>query len=591
MQDFDISKPPAKGHADVGPFAWEIYEVSKTWRDDTLGMSARWLDMHTLYRGDHWGNSRKKNSLTIGLGFSNINRTVATITAENPIAEVIDLDGKNEHQSKVATARIRKWWLDSKQGTRLSTSALNSEIYGITWEKSVWDSKIREPKAIICDPFAIFPYPGYYENMATDCPAISHATAEDPKVIQRIYDTDEKVEPSDTYTLLGGEREEITGASTFGTVTTPSTSGQHYRHEKALIVEVWFRDDNVKGGIRVVTVTNNGKLVLGDELNPNINWKLFDLQSEAVRKNYLFSRFPFNKNNSYADSTSVFGFSAAEQTGPLNIAIDQLMTSYYDATIRSMKPILVAAKSAGLRPSHLNNKPNLVLIGDTDAGAASIRFLMPPPPPPAILDAMHELIALHDRVYAIEDIDRGQAPNGVTAGNAIMAMQERNDVLNRAKIIGMDSLVSERGKYALAQWTMHGHKSEPIEVNGEVAEFRGDSMVGMNFNYAVESGSTVAKTSIQIQEQAINLAQGGWVDQTYLLEALNVPDATRVIERMGEDRLGQAMEILIQAGMSEEDAQQIAQMLQAPQGGSGHDPEKQAQNMGGQGGQQGSHRQ
>jgi hypothetical protein len=70
-----------------------------------------------------------------------------------------------------------------------------------------------------------------------------------------------------------------------------------------------------------------------------------------------------------------------------------------------------------------------------------------------------------------------------------------------------------------------------------------------------------------------------------------VPDATRVIERMGEDRLGQAMEILIQAGMSEEDAQQIAQMLQAPQGGSGHDPEKQAQNMGGQGGQQGSHRQ
>jgi len=303
------------------------------------------------------------------------------------------------------------------------------------------------------------------------------------------------------------------------------------------------------------------------------------MPEQAIKSNYLYTRLPFNKNNSYIDSTSVFGFSAAEQTGPLNIAIDNLMSKYYDAVIKSMNPILVASKTFGLKRSHLNNKQNLVLIGDTTEGAASLRFVTPPPPPPSIMEALHQLIALHDRIYAIEDIDRGQAPNGVTAGKAIIAMQERNAALIQTKIDGMDMLVSERGKFCIAQWQMHGHKDEAIEVNGEQQIFRGDELAGRNFNYVVESGSTVAKTSLQIQEQSVELAREGFIDQTALLENLNFPDYSQIIERMAEDRLGQAMEVMIQAGMPEEMAQELATMLQEPQGGSGHgqqEPQPQA---------------
>jgi len=249
--DHNISSPPKQGSPEVGKWAWDIFETSRQWRDDELNLPQKWRDNHKLYRGDHWGTNKQKNSLTIGLFFSNINRTTANITANNPIAEAVDLDGTGADLAKKATARLKKHWLETKQQMRLRTSTLNSEIYGITWEKSVWDGKNLEPKTIVCDPFAIFPYPGYYENMATDCPAISHATAEDPKVIQKKYDTDEDIEPSDTYSLLGGEREDLIKTSTFGTtsttmvqngtISTPSGGTQKYRYEKALIVEVWVR--------------------------------------------------------------------------------------------------------------------------------------------------------------------------------------------------------------------------------------------------------------------------------------------------------------------------------------------------------------
>lgn len=595
--ELNITAPPKKGHEDVGKWAWTVFDLSRSWRDEELKMCDIWRENYKLFRGNHWGTKNKPNNVTVNLFFSNVTRTVANITARHPVAEVVDLDGTGADDAKKATARIKKWWLDSNQPYKLRATTLNSEIYGITTEKSVWNKRTGEPGVVVCDPFAIFYYPGYWEDVATQCPAISHATALDPKVVENMYGTT-GVEISETYSLLGGEREEVIGTSSYGMTRNASPLGEGYtskpvntragvKGDNALVVEVWCRDLSTKktkkvdeagvettvdepvypGGIRCITICNEGNKVLSDEANPNLN---FELPIEALETNYLFNRLPFYKNNSYADSSSIFGFSAAEQTAHINIKIDELISRLVNYAMRSMTGILVIPPKSGLTKHHLNNKPNLVVFPDTTEAAAGIRFVPLPNPPSIVEKVLEMLISMHDRVHAVQDVDRGETPKQITAASAIVALQERNAVLVQHKIDGIDHIVSQRGNYAVAQWQMHGHSIEPISVDDDTQEFSGISMAGKRFNYTVESGSTMPKTSLQVQEQAQALFKERAIDQQGLLENINFPGWRKIIERMAQaNPLQAAMQVLIQAGMPQDQAMMLFQQLQQIQGGPG----------------------
>lgn len=604
LEEFNITKPPEAGHADVGPWAWQVYELCRQWRDDELRMPEIWRANYSLFRGDHWKNRKKPNNVTINLFFSNVLRTVANVTARNPVAEIVSLEQgdeatdpmtgqSGEDMANVATARVKKWWLDTGQRAKLKATTLQSEIYGITWEKSVWNQRAMEPGIVVCDPFAIFPYPGVWENISTDCPAICHATALDPAVVEDKYGVS-GVEISETYDLLGGDREEVTGTSSHGATRNSSPVGSGHsvkpiraqstgpKGENALVVEVWCRDFSTTkaedgseepvypGGIRCITICNEGEMVLADEANPNLN---LELGIDVISLNYMYRRLPFWKANSYMDTSSLFGFSAAEQVAHLNVKIDELISRLVDYAMRAMTGILVIPPKSGITKAHLNNKPNLVLFPQTLEAANAIRFVSLPNPPPIIEKVSNMLMELHDRVHAIQDIDRGTPPGGVIAASAIVALQERNAVLIQHKIDAIDYMVGERGNFSVAQWQMHGHQLETVKVDDDTYQFSGVSLAGRDFNYVVESGSTMPKTSLQIQEQAMDLFAAQAIDRQALLENLNFPNWREIVERMSEKQLEAAMQVLIGAGMPEDQAAQLLQMLQQPQGGPGNRPQ------------------
>ena len=104
-------------------------------------------------------------------------------------------------------------------------------------------------------------------------------------------------------------------------------------------------------------------------------------------------------------------------------------------------------------------------------------------------------------------------------------------------------------------------------------QVRGIDLAGREFNYVVESGSTVAKTSLQVQEQAEKLYEMGAIDRQALLETLNFPNWKEIIERVSEGQLGQALNILVQAGLPQEAAAMLYQVLSQPQGGPGNRPQ------------------
>lgn len=602
INEFTLSDLPGKDHPDLGKFVWELFEASYA-EKERLGLMERWKSSYRLFRGNHWGQKKRtsRNKLTINLYFANVQRTVANITAENPIAEVIDLDGNEDRVDQVLTLRNKKWWNESEQQAKLASSSLNNENYGITIEKAIWDSHKKSYLPVIMDPYSYFPAPGYYSDNQ-DMPYEIHAFAIPVHQIEKTFNVKD-ITPDDVRTILGREdREDVRP----NIVLTDSGVGVVHDNKKdsalftsdedgeALVIECWVKDyskhfvstgevdvdgNEIKteeyvypDNIRVITVVNK-HVLLNDMPNPNIN---FGMDHSLVNTSFAWGRKPFYKINSYEDTTSIWGFSAAEQTGDLNKKINEIVSRMVSYCNRVLFPTLIVEKGCGITKSMINNDPGLVLMPNRPN--ARIEYLQVPNLPSNFFSVLDTLVNFHDRIYQIEDADRGKSPTGVTAASAIVALQERNAVLIRHKIRGAEYLCRMRGRWNISFIQNFSIKTEKLVLkDDEVYEFRGIDLAGRQFNYIVESDSTIAKTSAYGQEQTIGLYKIGGIDRTALLEGLNIPNRKSIIERMGETQLDGALQILIDSGLPEETAFELKQVLMQPQTGQGAETTAQPQ--------------
>lgn len=575
IAEYTMQEPPPPGHPDLGQWVWNLFEDSYA-EKERLGLMDRWVSNYKLYRGNHWGDQQRNrpDRLSINLFFANIQRTVANITAKNPVVEVVDMDGKEDGADRILSVKMRKYWHESEQQATLARTCLANEIYGITVEKHGWTNAKSSPFSVVLDPYTFFPPPDCPSDLQ-DAPYLIHAFAMDVDKIKDIFGTtDKEINADDVRTILGKEdREEVSPNATAmdrnsGIVhqnfkkTTTLGEGQAGSNGEGLVVECWFKDNASIDGIRVVTVTNRGALVLDDMENPNLN---LEIDPESIQETHAWGKYPFSMTNSYEDNCSIWGFSAAEQVGDLNKRIDEMVSRMAAWANRAMFPPLRVDAGCGITKSMINNKPNLVLMPTRPN--ARIEFIPVPNLPESFFRVLDIFTGFHDRIYQIEDADRGVQPTGVTAASAIVALQERNAVLIQHKIRAMEYIARERGRWAISGLQNFSTDVERIEVGGNSVEFMGVALAGRKFNYMVESGSTVARTSIQQQEQAMALYREQAIDREALLETLNFPNWKTIIERVGEGQLDQAIQILVQAGMEEEEAMQLKQYLMEPQNG------------------------
>lgn len=585
--DWTISNPPPTGDDDVGPFFYNLYLLGEADKD-RLGLPERWRYNHRMFRGDHWntnniGGRVSGNKIAMNLIFANIQRTVANLTAKQPVVEAVEVGnerGDSNESDQDLTAWLKKWWSDTDQGDLLVDSANQMELYGPTIEKAVMQE--GRPGTVVIDPFAFGKAPGVFDDVQ-DCPFLYHIDVMRCDEIEQSYGLEPgTVEADDVYSTVGEDREDNApvpaGTATMDTaidrVNMSTVGGRHLSvrdknrlESRALVTELWFRDmgGDYDDNIRVVTLTNHGNLVLDDTPNPNVNWARYKERPELVDTSYLFGRFPFRVAASYRDRTTNWGFSALEQTADLNQVLDEIISRLYDHINKAMMPVLIVPKDTGVKPIHINNRPGLILRPASSAHAAAIRYMEPPRVSVDIYQFISLIRSFFDQVWHIEDADRGQAPSGVIAAQAIQALQERNAVLMRAKIRSVDSLVSHRGRCAISMLQNFGLEPEFVMVNDEIREVIGTALAGRYYDFVVESGSTVHKTTMQTQEQAVKLFEMGVIDRQALLESLNFPNWKAIIERVGETQLDQALQILVDAGMLEEEAMQLKQILMIPQ--------------------------
>lgn len=612
---------PPEDDPDVGGFFYKLFEEALRERD-RLGIPERWHENYKLFRGDHWQGILKsvtkkvnRGKLSLALLQANVTRTVANITARAPLAEVSTADGIEDGTDRILSEKLRMWNSREEQQETLERSVINQEVYGITIEKAVWDANHQQGRSVVCDPFSFIPAPGNYERL-NDAPYLIHMFAMNIEEAEAKYDVSGITEDSEVSTILGEEREDqrIPTGTTVGSANasgnfTPThhpTRADDMRIRRALVVEVWIRDYSTEtryttkqymdpetgemltkvveeespkypGGIRVVTFCNYGNVVLADQKNPNVNHAL---PLKAVEKTHLFKNFPFYHANSYKDTNSLYGYAMAETCGDINLAIDDLWSTITAYTRMSMFPPLILPQDTKISKAKIQYLPRLVLQPVSGTTGDHIRWLEMPAPPQWLFNSLNTLVSFFDRISQIEDADRGEAPGSVTAASAIQMMQERGAVLIRAKIRAVDYLVRERGRCFISFFQNFGVTPEIVTTQEGPEEVMGISLIQRNFNYIVESGSTVAKTSSQVRQEALELFKLQAIDRQALLKQINFPDWRNIVERMGESQLQAALGVLVQSGLPEDVARELYNTLIQDQGGPGDASESNGQSGG-----------
>jgi hypothetical protein len=316
-EEWNLTNLPPEGHEDVAEFFYMLYETALA-EQERLKIRQRALDNHALYRGYRGeARNRKRVHTPVNLFFSNVERTVANVTAANPTAEVVDMDGIKDEGEEVMTARLKNWWKETHQRQKHRDSARAMEIYGFTTEKPFWDSIKKRPNQHIMDPFAVVPAPGVFQNWATDLPYICFLYADSPDSVEALYGV-KGVAADYRVGELGEQREEHVGhrsntgrrpgsksytgnyASAGHAARSDRSAADGKPFEKALVIEIWIR--NAEGTISEENpVVDEQGAILADENTgqPLIERIITPKYPDGIRKVTITSR---DRNRSKGDN-------------------------------------------------------------------------------------------------------------------------------------------------------------------------------------------------------------------------------------------------------------------------------------------------
>ena len=369
---------------------------------------------------------------------------------------------------------------------------------------------------------------------------------------------------------------------------------------------------NYLDGIRKITICpkmigvgsfNSG--VLDDSPNPSISWTLVGQRIAALVQNgvqqpvtdpvgnvlgvqaipvsmedatnmvvsemkncFLWGRFPYCAVPAFIDTATWWGFSILEQIEVLCHAVKGLLKRYYIGHDRAMFPTLLLPVGCGIDGGSLENMPGRYLT-PTTITANLLRFLDQPPPHQSILAFAEFLLMQIDITSMSPEVTEGRRPKGIQAAAAIIALQEKAASLFQPQIRSVDTICRTWNDMWISLVRNFSHIEKVVDVEGEQIPYVGSSITG-RILCVVESGSTAPITKIGRRQQAVELRKMGDMDLESLLDALEIPNKHKIIERLAEQNsLAGAIDVLIQAGLPEEIGMQLFQELLKDQGGTG----------------------
>ena len=346
---------PAKDNKEVGYEVFRLLEKVVKFKND-LGLPGKWNRNYELGKNKHWKQESDKVTLiTANLLFAHRQRTVNTLTDNNPTFNVKQVGEVDENKEKIFESLLHTsefWWQEQEQQSVLEESIMNGETFGCTIEKGRFDADIEygigECVTDVVDPYYFGWYPVKTKKIQK-AEAVFHYEPMSVREARRRYPdvAEDIVADKQLLDELGDERIEASANarskrrgyfSAFSGVikNVLNIAGEGRDDEdEVLMVECWAKDytrvddgngkesDLYPGNIRCITTCNGGKIVCSDRENPSINPML---NLEQAAKTYLFDKYPFSLTHSVTDTANPWGMTDYEQLEGLQIELDKTLS-------------------------------------------------------------------------------------------------------------------------------------------------------------------------------------------------------------------------------------------------------------------------
>lgn len=581
--------PPA-GSDGVGYAIADMMEQILAYRDE-MELAERCVRYYKLRKNEHWKHQNKAlNLLSANLLGSHHQKTCNMLTDNNPTFNAVpggEMGDEAQEKLSLLENITDSWWIDTEQQSVFEESVHVGELYGTVAEHVFFDIEDNFPTGEVntrtLDPLYVSLYP-------PRCRKLKHAEAVltwEPMSVRAAKRkwpdvADQLVGDMSLLEDIGDDREEESSPTKRSTQTVISSvlkwitggekNAQKDEPDQLFVITCWVKDYSTyedgtpvyPGNIRRVRVANAGKVVLDDEYNPSLNP---ELPKELHQENYLYNRLPFSYIQPIVDPASPFGLADFEQLEKLNIEFNKTMTQFAHFKDKTSRPKLLNPKDSGVTNQELDNmagisRPTNHLV------AKAIKYIDPPPMNGDILTGLNLYKDLFNEVAgSFNDVMQGQKQGSeVIAAKAIAMLLEEASRMARGKIRNYSKMLRERGRMfiALAQMWYDTPRFVTYQKQGkeETVPVKAlDLQIPGKINVVV--GSTMPVSNIQRREEVLTLAQGGFVDQEYVLEQFNIDNYKDIIKRMQAGPLGQYLQKLAMIGIPQpilQLFQQIGQM-------------------------------
>jgi hypothetical protein len=596
-----------------------VEKLFRRYKAHRMNYDADWVDNYKFYRGEQWAEKRPsyRNSDVLNFTHAAVQTIIPIITDARPNIETIPENPSDFEFSEIMSQLMRAKWDRDAFSQVVAEGFVDAMIYGTAISEQQWDQELHnglgDYRFETVDPLFCYPDPrardvndqfgkGFITAIPTDTAEVKKKYPQKAHMIKSdISDLD-----SATTAKLHMEDYRIRSSSDNYQIVQGDRPQDADNPDQTLVITAWLHDDTmveeeiterdkdgkkVSKGFRQRKKYPNGrkivianKILLEDEENP-----------------YIDGKFPFAKLVDYILPREFWGEGEIAQLKGPQETINKLASYVMDILQLMGNPVWLNPVESGVDDETITNRPGLVIpwAGEQApqrAGGVEVQS--------SFFQFMDRMEKYFEKIHGINEVTQGAVPSGMS-GVAIEELQEAAQTRIRLKArngeawltavgqqfasrimqfystpriirvtenenaakyfkIVIDDVTDKAGetrKVATIQQFEERQTADGVEqVAGDPQEFE----LKGNLDIRITVGTTLPFRKAQRKAQAKELFQLGIYDEEDLLEDLEHPRATKILEKVNQRRQAEAE---AQAALEEQEAAFREAELQAKGGG------------------------
>ena len=538
----------------------DFFNEAKSSRDK---VTDRWRKNEALYYGRHWEHSNlmaHQSKMSFNYPLSLVETTLPIIADYMPIIDVLPREPNDIPFADMLQFRKKQLEDESKLYDNILSAIKDSLVYsnGLLeiLPKLDKDQNFYGIDVKVIDPFTFFPDPYATDlDLKGNCKYVVFATPMAVDKIKEQYGVDVQTH---------GELDDFRAFQYSDPVNFPDNDTKDKNNKKtamSLVLECFWNCEGYPNG--------RFTAICGDTL----------LTDEPLE----LSRIPYFMIGNYKSPHSIWGIGEPELIRTQTKVINEVMSSVADNIKRTGNPSRkISTRALARQKKKLTGAVGEQYVVDDPN---DVTWEQPPSIPAYVQHFVNQVQNMQDSVSGVHDVTQGRNPSGVTAGKAIIALQEAGQTRIRYKIAKeISKLITEVGEYMVDMLQTYDDKVVNVRTTNEFGEMdfkeynpnmlidkngRQEGEVGFSYSSAKSLRDTTFDIEVNAgfrppngrqatEERAMQLFQLGVYGIEDVVKSLNEPNKQEIIERFYQRQQEQQ-----QQQMNAEN-QQLGQKMDVP---------------------------